>query len=556
MTNYKDILWLNEERVCNTSNNQKGEVDKIPMERSEIYKDLGKLIHLGQFRRLGGRTQVFSNHSNLLRSRLTHSLEVSNVGVQLSRMFFSALAEKNLSVSNNPIEKQISLGNKINDLVMFSCLAHDIGHPPFAHAGERALQSFSCDEISQENRENRGIRKFDSNIQNLRLLTKIHPYGIFNEISFTNASIDSVLKEKPYGPFQKEIKPLSAEEQKIIEVSIKTGTYLKKIDYVSQMNGWNASLKNDGKLKDSVSIDLNSEFMLIRHPVTYLMEVADDISYISADLEDALKHRYLTEKFVIGMLDDFKIKPYDQKDQKDQKFWKDIFDEARNKNNYEGVKSSLIKVMLDGINNQFKSIVEYYSIPKNFWELTKGSYDQEDKPTLIEFIINMPLILFDHAVKNWDKESEFGNLLYLKENPIYKNLYFKGSDLYKFKKKVLTKRLTSCREVVNGDSHAKLIVEKLVESLVPVLPATWNKKSIKKFKEDIIKIIGYFSEEYSNFIWDKIDEIDKIDKIDKDLEICSSDINNSIIDFIASMSDDYARQMYDELNMSILPKAS
>jgi hypothetical protein len=207
-------------------------------------------------------------------------------------------------------------------------------------------------------------------------------------------------------------------------------------------------------------------------------------------------------------------------------------------------------VMLDGVNNQFKSIVEYYSLPENFWALTEGSNEKKAKPTLIEFIINMPLILFDHAVKNWDKESEFGNLLYLKENPINKSIYFNGGDLYKFKKEVLTKRLTSCREVVNGDSHAKLIVEKLVESLVPVLPTTGDKKSVKKFKEEISKRIGYLSEEYSSFIWDKID------KIDKDLEICSSDINNSIIDFIASMSDDYARQMYDELNLSILRKAS
>jgi dGTP triphosphohydrolase len=82
-------------------------------------------------------------------------------------------------------EKILNICN-MEDLISFSSLAHDLGHPPFAHAGERFLNKLSL--------ENSGIykfRKFDSNFQNLRLLTTLHPYGFHNKLAFTNAAIQS-----------------------------------------------------------------------------------------------------------------------------------------------------------------------------------------------------------------------------------------------------------------------------------------------------------------------------------------------------------------------------
>lgn len=87
-------------------------------ERSEFEVDRSRIIHSAAFRRLQGKTQVFGlGGSDFFRTRLTHSLEASQIG------------------------KGIALRMEANtDLVEAACLAYDIGHPPFRHAAERKLQ--------------------------------------------------------------------------------------------------------------------------------------------------------------------------------------------------------------------------------------------------------------------------------------------------------------------------------------------------------------------------------------------------------------------------------
>jgi dGTPase len=135
-----------------------------PTERTVFQRDRDRILHTTAFRRLEYKTQVFVNYEgDYYRTRLTHTLEVAQIGRTLAR----------------------ALGAN-EDLVEAVCLAHDLGHPPFGHAGEAALARLMADHGG-----------FDHNRQSLRIVTELeHRFPEFPGLNLTWEVREGIVKHE------------------------------------------------------------------------------------------------------------------------------------------------------------------------------------------------------------------------------------------------------------------------------------------------------------------------------------------------------------------------
>ncbi len=216
--------------------------------RTPFQVDRDRIIHTSAFRRLQNKTQVFfSGEYDFYRTRLTHSIEVAQIGRSLCHRLnqTSSLLGPNFYVDP--------------DLVEAACLSHDIGHPPFGHTGERTLHRLM--------REHGG---FEGNAQTLRILTRIL-FGPERGMNPTRALVDGVLKYKTlYG---------EVENQK------NHFLYREQADVLGFMTGGEAFPDDlsPGKARNG-----------FRSIECQIMDWADDTAYSLNDIADGIQAGFLS----------------------------------------------------------------------------------------------------------------------------------------------------------------------------------------------------------------------------------------------------------------------
>lgn len=248
--------------------------------------DRGRIVNSPAIRRLQQKTQVFPLERNAaVRTRLTHSMEVQQVGRYIAKEVLSRLKEQK-SLEEYGLSE---LTGPFESIVEMACLMHDIGNPPFGHFGESAINDwfrqrlFPTDAGSQPRSDDRckvdvlrlregeeklnelrrkvrqDLCQFEGNAQGIRLVHSLM------RMNLTWAQVGCILKYTRPAWF------VGKPPESHAYLMKKPGFYLSEENYIK-------------RLRDELQLGEFSRF-----PLTWIMEAADDISYCVADLEDAVE---------------------------------------------------------------------------------------------------------------------------------------------------------------------------------------------------------------------------------------------------------------------------
>ncbi|MDO5972535.1 deoxyguanosinetriphosphate triphosphohydrolase [Flavivirga aquimarina] len=277
--NWEQLLSL--KRFGDTNKRIRKEQDET---RLGFEVDYDRVIFSSEFRSLQDKTQVIPlSQTDFVHTRLTHSLEVSAVGRSLGRLVGKKLLEKHPHLYNVH-------GYQANDfgaIVAAAALAHDIGNPPFGHSGEKAIGEFfktgSGKQFKNEltDKEYQDLCDFEGNANGFKILTESRE-GREGGLRLSYATLGAFMKypkeslpkkptkhiaDKKYGFFQ-------SEKESFIDVANELGLLKRSQTHIS----------------------------FSRHPLTFLVEAADDICYTIIDFEDGINLGLIQEEFALEYL--------------------------------------------------------------------------------------------------------------------------------------------------------------------------------------------------------------------------------------------------------------
>ena len=256
--------------------------------RSEFEKDYHRIIGSASFRRLQDKTQVFPlDKSDFIRTRLTHSLEVSSFAKSLGQNIGENILLYKKDTGFTPRMKE-----DICSILQCAGLIHDIGNPPFGHFGELAIREWfernlpvlkfhgePIDQILTE-RMREDLYHFEGNAQALRLVSKLHFLVDEHGMNLTYALLNTIVK---YPVASDEIDPKSGNiKDKKLGYYLADENIFREIQEATGTNGR-------------------------RHPLTFILEAADDIAYKTADIEDAFIKGFISYQKLLEELTELQV---------------------------------------------------------------------------------------------------------------------------------------------------------------------------------------------------------------------------------------------------------
>ncbi len=327
--------------------------------RNDFESDFGRIIFSPATRRMHDKTQVFPlTTDDNIHSRLTHSMEVMSIGYSLGqKLCEDKFFQKRVGKTEYELFREIPI------LLKNSCLLHDIGNPPFGHFGETVIQNYfeeffnSCiikgdkNEFTDTDRasgklllelsenQKRDFLEFDGNAQGLRVITKLQFLNDTYGLNLTYATLASYIKYPNYDELDSTV--LSKHKKGIFSSEI---SEFKKI---------------------AEECDLKkSDNSYIRHPLSYLMEAADSISYLTMDIEDGYNKKLLDLDFYYQ-----KLKDIPSVKDKLQEIYEDV------ENYYKNENTKMVNFRIHIIQKLVILAVENFL--KNIDNIEAGTYDEE-----------------------------------------------------------------------------------------------------------------------------------------------------------------------------------
>jgi dGTPase len=281
---------------------------KLQDGRSEFQKDFDRIVFSPAFRRLQDKTQVFPlPESDFVHTRLTHSLEVSCVGRSLGNLVGETIIKRNPSLSNHFTKFHFG------EVVAAACLAHDIGNPPFGHSGEDAIAEYfrsgNGQKFKSKIRDKKkwtDLIKYEGNAQGFRIITKLQNPKVKGGLNLTYSTLAAITKYPRESLINSQNNSLQNKAYR------KYGFFQAEKDIFKEV-------------AEAAGLDCvksGKTFWWCRHPLTFLVEAADDICYRVMDLEDGFRLGLIsfkeTEELLRPLVSEQGLKDYRDKDEKDR----------------------------------------------------------------------------------------------------------------------------------------------------------------------------------------------------------------------------------------------
>ncbi len=466
---------------------------------SSVESDRGRIISAPSLRRLQKRTQVFALELNAaVRSRLTHSLEVQQTSRYIAKSILSLIKEKH-GLGTYHLE---DMENAFISTTEMASLLHDIGNPPFGHFAEMAINEWmekegpvileklcSSSPETNELREKllKDLSNFDGNAQAIRIVHKLQRLNL----SYTQTA--SILK---YTRGAYESKP--KKDSPFSYLQKKPGYYYSEKDFVQE-------------ICDTLEMEKGSRF-----PLTYIMEAADDISYLTADLEDAVDKRILTLDKIYRLVQEESEKvnsEYGTNETYLVDLVKDAYEKAQKDDKPYQFNLFLVMVRAKLIN----SLVWY--VAKTYVEYHEAIFQGT----------------FNHSLLEFDKTNKYFIAVKILQNISVKHIYHN-------------------LEVETLELKGHAILTGLLNLYKPILEVSFEDMS--KLLHDK-KIDNYLAAKFFHRLSRKhivaysvsVEDIDETTHTDEEKKLLEWYFRSRLLlDYISGMTDDYALQEYQTLS--------
>lgn len=458
--------------------------------RNAFDRDYERIIYSSSVRRLQDKAQVFPLQENdFTRTRLTHSLEVASLGRSMAWQISEKImkgTDKQITQEDKEQFADYAKMKRLPSIVETACLVHDLGNPPFGHYGEDIIKNwftkffskYSGKELKLSEEEKADFCSYDGNAQNIHILTKLQFLNDQYGVNFTFATLATLMKY-----------PWASSECSIHDKKDKFG-YMQSETTIFE------------------SIKAETGIGPHRHPATYIVEAADDIAYLTADIEDAVKKGLLS--------------------------WAQFSAKFENKDKSE---TDILSILEELIEIKKFSSESYGTFKENVKLAKKNNVPELDLILFQNFKVMVQGIMIQSAIQafmdNYGKimegEVEPGkSLLDLAEIALLTDMLEATAIKYCFQ----------AEEVVSLELVGDRVITDLLDLFVPAMIELDNCTSAKKKNEKLVKLIS------RNFIFVKNLEFNEKD-MTKFTDYQKLQI---VVDFISGMTDSYAVNLHKRLS--------